>query len=258
MNIKKSVKSVVLKSIIRFNEKKYKNGNRTLRYLFSKAKSSVLIVIFSGFSGENERPKYNYIRSLNNIRTNKLFILDNFGYGNRGTYYLGENNDFYVEKSVDELIEIIKKKYGITKTVFLGSSKGGTSALYFGTKHEADYIIAGAPQYYIGSYLKADWHSKILKGIMGDTKEVSINFLNTLLPQAISEGNTKTKIYLHYSVNDRYTYQEHVLDLIKDINNKGYTLIEDIQSYKNHNDVAKSFPIFMKTALKNDILANQD
>lgn len=75
-----------------------------------------------------------------------MFILDDFGPNERGSYYLGENKNFYIEELVINLLEEIQAEFNFKKKIFIGSSKGGYAALYFGTKTYADCIICGAPQ----------------------------------------------------------------------------------------------------------------
>ncbi len=75
------LKKLLYKIFIIFNEKSYRiENNRKIKYLFFKKNSDELIISFSGFSGENEKPKYNYVKTLKNIEKNQIYILDNFGY----------------------------------------------------------------------------------------------------------------------------------------------------------------------------------
>ena len=99
--------------------------NNRLKYLFKRNKTSdELIVVFSGFPGDDVA-KYNYVRTLSGVPCNQLFILDDFGWQKKGSYYLGENGDFYVEKMVLELIQMLKDQYKINRLITAGSSKGG-------------------------------------------------------------------------------------------------------------------------------------
>lgn len=56
---------------------------------------------------------------------NQLFILDDFGYKQRGSYYLGENGDFFLVEEVCTLISGIKHRYKLSSILTAGSSKGG-------------------------------------------------------------------------------------------------------------------------------------
>lgn len=245
----KLLRKLFIKAFIVLREKKYGVGYKKIKYLLQKNPSDTLIVVFSGFSAENEKPKYNYVRSLRKVLVNKLFILDDFGYGQRGTYYLGEDGVFFVEELVDQLISNLKKSLNVQRLICLGSSKGGSAAIYYGFKHKAKWVIAGAPQFYIGDYLKVGSHKEILKKIMGSLSDQSIEYLNQLLPNAIKNSDLSTEVFLHYSTNDKYTYEKHVIDLIAALDAKGIKVHHHIDDYKNHNDVAISFPGFATKVL---------
>lgn len=96
----------------------YRDGNR---------ESDRLIVVFSGFSGKG-KSVYNYVSTLNGCKDNRLFILDDFGWEGRGSYYLFENGDRNVEDLVTGLIRDIRNKKHIQSLVTIGSSKGGDSS----------------------------------------------------------------------------------------------------------------------------------
>ncbi|WP_062320399.1 hypothetical protein [Halolactibacillus sp. JCM 19043] len=106
------------------NEKVF-DSERKVKYLFQKSykKSDELIIVFSAFHSKGTRPRYNYVRTLEGFNANKLFILDDFGA--RGSYYLCENRDFSIERSVSALIQEIINQYKIKKVMSCGSSKGG-------------------------------------------------------------------------------------------------------------------------------------
>ena len=54
---------------------------------------------------------------------------------------------------IESLIKEIMSSAKVTRLVFCGSSKGGSSALYYGLKMKADAVICGSPQYNILQYL---------------------------------------------------------------------------------------------------------
>ena len=128
----------------------------------------------------------------------------------------------------------------------IGSSKGGTSALYYSIKTEADFCIIGAPQYHVGDYLSIATLSPIMDAIMGDHSENSKNRLNNYIKDEIfASHNNKPKIYIHYSPYE-HTYKDHIEDMIIDLNKAGYCVVEDNKYYyQKHSDVAKYFPSYL-------------
>lgn len=84
---------------IAINEKKYKGR---VKYLFQQKQSKTLAIVFSGFA---EKPVYNYVRTLKNLKADKLFILDDFAY--RGSYYWYTNGSDEPLHLVDSLIKYV-------------------------------------------------------------------------------------------------------------------------------------------------------
>ncbi len=211
--------------------------------------SDTLVVCFSGF-GDGGRSRYNYIKTLQTNDANKLFILDDFGYKKQGSYYLGENGDWFLPDMVSGLINDIKNKRKIKHLVMVGSSKGGSAALYYAIKLEADACIIGAPQYFVGDYLNTDKHIPIMKGIMGNTTSESIFELNDYMRNCISSNVIcKPKVYIHYSPKE-HTYSEHIAEMLVDLKRCGYVVYEDADyEYTEHKEVAKYFPEYLQRVL---------
>lgn len=243
----------IKKFIIRQSVKSHEREFRHLKYYFSPySKSKALIVSFAAFPGKGNSAGYNYVARLKGIKANKLFLLDDiWNPVNIGSYYLGKDGEWYLEKDVTDLICQMKNQYGFDKVIMIGSSKGGTSALYFGIKMEADYCIIGAPQYHVGNYLSSEHMKPILKTIMGDDSQESIDKLNNYIPLEIQKSNAKKPIvYVHYSPKE-HTYRDHIKDMISDLKENGYKVIEDNEyNYEQHSDVAAYFPQYLIGVIK--------
>lgn len=236
---------------IRMCEKKFYGNGHTLRYLyFPSSRSKVLAVIFSAFPGQGKKAGYNLVSTLNGVAVNRLYLLDNFGYQGRGSYYLGENGDMFLPPMVDEVIR--KYSAGMDKRAFIGSSKGGTAALLYGIRLMADEVIMGAPQYYIGAYLteKQD-HIPLMKGVAGNCSNGQIERLDDLLPNLIRQSalsDKKPLMVLHYS-KEEPTYPLHIHPMVDDLTANGFSIEEDIESYTDHISVASYFPQLVKKRL---------
>jgi teichoic acid transport system permease protein len=229
-------------------EKKYLREGVELKYIFEKKKligKNKLVVVLSAFSPKDSSVKatYNYNRHLKNLNTNKLFILDNYGPNERGCYYLGQNRDFIIEKSVYSLIEKTRKECNIKKkdVVIVGSSKGGWAALYYGIKYEYGHVIAGAPQTLLGNYLV--YHNQYLRYIAGGTTVEDVEYLNNLL-YGLKFSN-KTKINIHVSRNDTH-YINHVIPFANHLKNNNIDFILDIDGYNGHSKTGDYFGKYLK------------
>lgn len=82
-----------------------KKQNVSLKYMLEKNRSSrILIVVFSACTRKGVKARYNYVRTLKDVKENKLFILDDFGADHRGAYYLGQDGGNEIELACQKLI----------------------------------------------------------------------------------------------------------------------------------------------------------
>lgn len=226
-----------------------------VKYLFKKSLkgNKNLIIIFSGFSAVGKPPAYNYMRTLNNIDCNKLFILDDFG--SRASYYLCENKDFYIERSVFDLIQHIIQENNINNIISCGSSKGGYAALYYGIKYGFNHIIAGSPQTLLAEYLLKHTNTgDVAEFIAGGIEEEHVNFLNNVLFDTVGkhQQDNKPNIYIHVGKGE-YHYKTHVLPFIELLNKYHYPYHLDLGDYDTHADVAKYFPSYLENTIKSTL-----
>lgn len=249
-NIKKYYDYIYNKLYLIIKQRAYTHEDIELKYILEKHNSDVLCIIFSACTRNGIKARYNYIRTLKKYKVNKLFILDDYGYDSRGVYYLGENGKFNIEKVVEKLIKKIKDETSTKECIFLGSSKGGYAALYFGMSFNDSKIIVGAPQYYLGDYLKGEANCHILEYIMGDKSYASINYLNELLPRKVINATEKFNIYVHCS-KEEHTYKNHISYLIDDLKENFHKVETEILNYSEHNDVGKYFPKYLCKILDN-------
>ncbi|AHF08479.1 hypothetical protein DESME_04470 [Desulfitobacterium metallireducens DSM 15288] len=234
-----------------FSGKIYKT-NSPINYVLQKGVTNthLLVIIFSGFNSPEDKIQhsYNYMRVLSPIDCHKLFILDS--YGPRGCYYLGQNMSFEVETSVLSLITSIVRRLNVDwqNIVAVGSSKGGSAALYFGLKYNFGYIIAGAPQVLLADYINKTT-VETARFILGEDnpKENSIHLNEIIFKQL--DKIVDTEIYLLSSEND-WQYQIHVKPLLDEMDkhNVKYHIKID-NAMKSHGDIATYFPNFLLNLL---------
>ena len=77
---------------------------------------------------------------------NYLFISDNHGEQKGGLYYLGTNENYYIEKQTMNLIDHVCHQQNIKTMYTIGSSMGGYAALYYGLKLKLNGVISVVPQ----------------------------------------------------------------------------------------------------------------
>lgn len=240
--------------------KVYKASNDLkLSYLLKKKKANdTLVVIFSAYPRTGMPATYNYVNTLKSIQTDQLFILDNFGNEKLGAFYLYENGTAHLEEAVTSLLQkqMSEKKY--KKIIFVGTSKGGFAATYYGLKLGADIVISGAQQYYLGNYLTDNEGKKAtLTGMVGDSKKLTVDHLNSLISTRIQKQETPLiKFYIHYS-DQEHTYPEHITFLLRDLKQFRYQVVENRERYVRHQEVAQFFPKFLYDTLQTIIQKKQ-
>jgi hypothetical protein len=244
--IRRKIRHVALWTVFKIKQDKY----RDITYVLHNecAASQYLIVVFSGFSKMGFPPRYNYMETLKSVDAMQLFILDNTGYNKAGSYYLGENGYFFVPEQICELISNIKQKHCKSKVIACGSSKGGSAAVYYGLKINAEAIIIGAPQYWIGTYLNTDTYKPVLEKMLGTTANEGIARLDDLLKNEIRKQAYKDKkpiFYIHFSPGE-HTYREHIADLIAELELNRYTCeLDNAYTYEEHSTVGQYFKEYL-------------
>lgn len=255
-DILKKVRSFGTRIQIKLHERKFRGQ---LPFLFFDNHSDSLMIVFSAFTGPKRR--YNYVKGLRELKMNKLYILDPFGY--LGSYNLLEGGSDHPERLTRGLIELYlsKKEYSHVYTV--GSSKGGTCAIYYGLEYNAEIVFSGACQYNLGSYLHRPDHEKIFQTMKG---EGDIDFwcrkLNSIMP-ALLEKHRQSETCLHivYSKNE-LTYQRQIVDLLAKLKDCQISYVEIEEAFKNHEDVGTPFLSyvlrhFSEASKKNAIRKNE-
>lgn len=248
---------VVTKVKLLFEQRIYESDDLKIKYILKKQTGfDSLVVVFSACTRKGLKARYNYVRTLQNIKASRLYILDDFAEDHRGDYYLGSNFEFNEERAVKKLIDLYIKKLQPQKIIFCGSSKGGYSALNFGLMYPNAQIVIGGPQYYLCSYLKSSDNLAAYANILGSSTTQKEEELEFRLREKIKSCKyTDTQhVFIHYS-NQEHTYKEHICDLIRDLYEKGFTITEDIASYKEHSDISYYFPDFLKKTIE-DIIAD--
>ncbi|MFI3939866.1 hypothetical protein VBG40_12420 [Vagococcus fluvialis] len=246
--LQKIKRKLYIKKLLK-REKDYTFEDIKLKYLFiEEQKSDELIVVFSGFPGNGKPANYNYISTLKNVKKNKLFILDNFGFDGRGAYYLGLNGNMIIERATTSLINKIKKEYKIKKIISIGSSKGGFAALYFGFKHSFQKIIVAEPQIILGTYLNTNEHKYILEYIEGEVNDKTIYRLNNLLLDLIKTSDATPIVYVNFGEGSYY-YKEHICYLEELLKNKNIDLFLKADNYSDHNELIKFYPEYLLEVL---------
>lgn len=224
------------------------SGTFPVEYRFTHAQKGNrhLVVVFANFSAPGDYGWSNGV--FDKLRANILWIRDRFE-GNR-SYYLCKEMDFSLEQSVAGLISKVMNALDLTPdaVTLWGGSKGGSAALYFGLKYGFRNIVAIAPQFSIGTYVR-DVHPGVARFMLGDgVPEQNVRIVDSLLPDLLRAGaNRAANVYLVSAAqDDQYPVQiEPFLGLFQHYEN--FNLIfSDSPHIADHTQVAgRNVPILM-------------
>ena len=202
-----------------------------VEYIWKRRHSERLIIVFNSMSG-----KYNFMRSLQCIKIDQLFIHD--CWADNASYYWYEKKQNYPEIYTLRLIEYVLSKGKYKEIITLGGSKGGTAAIYYGLKINANLVFAGACQYNVGAYLarhQAAMHPEQWEKVVGGkpTQEW-IDILDHKLEGMIEScRNCNTLIKLIYSTEE-HTYPEHIVYLIEKLDECNIKHEDRVETFTNH------------------------
>ena len=127
----------------------------------------------------------------------------------------------------------------------LGSSKGGTAAIYYAIKHGYGYAIAGEPQIEIAKYLKGAHGEDVLSDMVDDMDESkAIIGIDKLIYDAVEHTDFRPLLLIHAGI-DSYHYHEHILPFVHFYNKKGGTYLLNLENYAEHYTLTKYFPFFL-------------
>lgn len=217
------------------------NDENGTSYIWKQNHSDEIIIVFSGIG----QASYNYVKSLKKSKCDQLYIKD--CWANGVSYYWYEHKEDYPEIYTQALIERILKKGQYKKVYTVGSSKGGSAALYYGFKNEVDLIYVGACQYLIGNYLakhQIKQHPEQWENMVGnEVLPEWINKLNKKLPDIIEEHRTAhTKVHLLYSTEE-HTYTDDIVHLLEKLDSCKISHKDQIEKFTNHSMIGYYFKI---------------
>ena len=221
----------------------------TVRYIYDAGKTKRLLIVFSGIGGD-----YNFRTTLRKSEDNVLYIKDIWAHG--VSYYLFENGTSLPEQLTSSLIDFFISSGRYDSIVTIGSSKGGTAALYYGIKYHCDKIYIGSCQFELGKYI-GRYHKfrnpHYYHDLMGNIKlDEGIALMNSkIIDMLKSNSGICTKIILLYSTEE-HTYQEHIVPLLSTLDACGISYETLLENFTKHSMVGIPFKKLLRdTFVKN-------
>jgi len=195
---------------------------------------------------------------------NILSPYDNFAFNNKGSWWLGENGDFFVKDLLQKLIKEVSEKYKCENNIyFYGSSMGGYGAILHGILSNARAVYANVPQIQFSStyflFFNENFESIFGKDKALPKEENLLNYLNTeddfpifFLCENMIEESKHLKNYLQENslmfFNRCYKYQLKIhLELLPfEGHTKNYGLKEVLQKFERYAPIRKSLEFLVE------------
>jgi hypothetical protein len=171
-------------------------------------------------------------------------LVDDFG--PQGSYLISSKGNLGLAEAVCSLIETFRARLGINEdsVVFLGSSKGGASALYFAHRLGYGHAVVGAPQTKIGHFLHRQdaLNGPRLSAYMFPAADAE-DRLDRLIYD-LPVGN-RVRRHIHVGRGDHH-YKSHVLPYVQHVAAHGGEIALDVGDYATHKEVGIHFPAFIE------------
>lgn len=244
--IRKYYDFIITKIKVLREQKVYKFQEVNLKYIYKEKKQAdTLVVVFSACTRPGLKARYNYVKTLDGLDCNRLYILDDFGYDQRGSYYLGHMPEFKEQEAAISLVQEVIRDTKPKQVLFCGSCKGGYGALNIGSRFENSSIIIGEPTYRIATEFKLA--EGLLQYWMGTVTDENIKFMDDYLEEQLRKNPYvgSQKVYFFYSEKDEYV-KLHSNPLLQVFREVGYNLEVEPAQFEAHADLGLYFPDYLK------------
>jgi hypothetical protein len=121
-------------------------GDDKIKYVLYPSKSDKMLVCFTTLGPHIYERIRMFWEETEEWDINFLFISDNNGAQKGGLYYLGYEDNYFVEKQTIELIKLVSELQRTKEIYTIGSSMGGYAAIYYALKLNLKGAIAVVPQ----------------------------------------------------------------------------------------------------------------
>lgn len=211
-----------------------------------------IIFTFPGFGPSTSRISYS-VSAFQNIDStvteNALIIAFQDRYHTAGTYMIEDNFGEKLYPKFIELVDNIKKKYGLENKdlLFFGASKGGSIALMYMKEFKESTLLISAPQVELLYY----WQSKAFfrNNLFHYFKNRIDGDLIKLLNQYLNENR---KIHYFYTHNDELSNY----NFIETIN--GFSQLHKYQVDGKHGEITKKAQATMENIIINFVSNNKN
>jgi len=201
-------------------------SGREVFFYFSEAveENKPILFIMHGHGFNKEPTKF---RSEN---WNVVFPVDDFGNEGRGSWFLGEEGDYFWLEAMQLILDKVRSRCGKGGLYFWGSSMGGYASILYGHLLRAKAVYANVPQtVLLGSrYSENGMHKHFSKVI--DSQDCEYNDLKKVLNK-----RTRTKYFMCFNQLEGSDYfSEQGLSFISHLHSMRQPIYVEVRPTDSH------------------------
>lgn len=221
---------------------------RQYTYVLYPGTGSTLAIHFSAFFGEwgerrENRPQFqghfHRMRMFWPLQEHSfLFLCDTFGADRNGTYYKGEDNDFFVERAMEQIIGLVQDELAVpaSATVAMGSSMGATAAVRFALRHGYAGAIGVSPHLDLDLAARFQGRQPHVAAVVGrdDVESPELFAVTREIRGLAATVPTTPRVVLQSMCDDDGVHAEQVLPFVAQWRERGGTVDLDERPTGGH------------------------
>jgi predicted esterase len=222
--------------------------DRDYTYVLYPGTGPTLAIHFSAFFGEwgerrENRPQFqghfHRMRMFWPLQEHSfLFLCDTFGADRNGTYYKGEDNDFFVERAMEQIIGSVQDELAVpaSATVAMGSSMGATAAVRFALRHGYAGAIGVSPHLDLDLAARFQGRQPHVAAVVGrdDVESPELFAVTREIRALAATVPTTPRVVLQSMCDDDGVHAEQVLPFVAQWRERGGTVDLDERPTGGH------------------------
>lgn len=179
-----------------------------------------------------------------NPNWNVICPMDQFGVQSFGSWFLGEDGDFFWIEAMQRILADVRQQVGNGKLYFWGSSMGGYGALLHGYLNHATAVYANTPQtQLLGSTYAQAAMGKYFAPVFGDRNVPEYNDLKILF-----KSRSRTQYFLCFNQLEPANYfAEQGLPFITHLHSfkqKFYLEVRPLDKHGKNHRISETITLF--------------
>lgn len=231
-----------------------KEGDKTMPFVLRLAKNPKMaraLVVLHGHGSNKNFAKFH------SDDWTVIVPLDKYGAEGLGSWWLGENGDFFTYRLLQRLISTLKERYTLPAIYFWGSSMGGYGAILHGVASKAMAVYAHISQVkLIGTAYTDGANAKYYEPIFNEKQKADGHIFMDLTKYVGTVSRKKSPVlFLSQNSKDYPHYvRQHFLPLIEACDRFGYRYsvhMSMTEGHKIHLNIAQCIERYFEAEYKN-------